>query len=351
MGKQARADISPGASRSAGAAVLVALLSLVHPVATTADPAGSPVQVDALPQFTSLDEFDTLLLARDRMIRTVRDEAGGADSLIFGRPLAAYADQYLFNAAAEARLAELRARAAAQAAGGATAALAGTLGQARSALELETYRLATLYAQKTLSSGIAEHEAALDAFLDKVPAAEQQQTRARLAPLLEQARRGVDALMQIPTLTGLQQALEREPSSPLPQAFNEERMRLAPFAAAWDREHGVTPMSRTRSKPCSPPHSPPSPSGRPQVDPAVASQPEYPPEARRLGFEGKVHVRAEISAKGCAERMEIARSSGVESLDASALEWAEGLRFLPAQVNGMPQTTGYTFGVAFKLTE
>jgi protein TonB len=87
------------------------------------------------------------------------------------------------------------------------------------------------------------------------------------------------------------------------------------------------------------------------VDPAFASQPEYPPEARRVGFEGKVHVRAEISAKGCAERMEIARSSGVESLDAAALEWAEGLRFMPAQADGKPQATSYTFGVAFKLTE
>jgi len=128
-------------------------------------------------------------------------------------------------------------------------------------------------------------------------------------------------------------------------------MRLAPFAAAWDREHGVAPMTRTRSKPCSPPHSQPSPTGKPQVDPASADQPEYPPSARRIGFEGKVHVRADISAKGCAERMEIARSSGVESLDASALEWAEGLRFLPAHADGTAQAASYTFAVNFKLTE
>jgi TonB family protein len=281
----------------------------------------------------------------------VRSEAGDADSLIFGKPLAAYADQYLFNAATEARLAELRARAAAQSGSGSAAGLAQTLGQARAALELETFRLATLYAQESLSSGVAEHEAALEAFMEKSTAAERQQARARIDPLLEQARRGVDELMQIPTLAGLQQAVERESTGALTQAYNEERMRLAPFAAAWDREHGVTPMSRTRSKSCSPPHSQPSPTGKPQVDPAFASQPEYPPEARRLGFEGKVHVRAEISAKGCAERMEIARSSGVESLDAAALEWAEGLRFMPAQADGKPQATSYTFGVAFKLTE
>jgi TonB family protein len=202
-----------------------------------------------------------------------------------------------------------------------------------------------------LSSNVAAHEAALKGFMDKAPVTEQQQTRARLDPLLDQTRRGVDGLMQIPVLDDLKRAVERDPANALTQAFNEERMRLAPFAAAWDRDHAVAPMSRSRSKPCSPPRPQPSPTGKPQVDPAFMSQPEYPPNARRLGFEGKVHVRAEISAKGCAERMEIARSSGVESLDASALAWAEGLRFLPAQLDGKPQAASYTFGVTFKLTE
>lgn len=128
-------------------------------------------------------------------------------------------------------------------------------------------------------------------------------------------------------------------------------MRLAPIAATWDREHGVRPMSRTRSRACTPPHPRPASAGGPEIERASVTDPEYPPEARRLSFEGSVHVRAEISARGCAERMNIVRSSGVDSLDASALAWAEGLRFHPAQVDGKPLSANHTFAVTFRLDD
>lgn len=346
MSRQARAVASTLCNV---AALTVACLSACMPQRTDAAPGAAPALIDEIPQVRTLDELDTLLLARDRMKWSAINDA--AARAIFGKPLADYARQYVFNPAADATLKDLRNQAASQAAGGTKPGLAASLGQARGAIELETYRLAVLYAQEALSSNLAVHDAALQAFMAKSPPAEQEKTRARLGPLLEQARLGVDEFMQIPTLEGLRQAVDRDPARGLPQAYNEERMRLAPFAAAWDREHGVAPLSRTRSKPCSAPYPPPSPTGKPQVDPAFASQPEYPPEARRDGFEGKVHVRAEISAKGCAERMEIALSAGVESLDAAALRWAEGLRFLPAQSDGEPQAASYTFGVTFKLDD
>lgn len=346
MSNQARAVVS---NRRAMAAVTAAWLLALVPQVADAAPAAPAALIDAVPQVRTLDELDTLLLARDRMKWSVMNEEDG--KLIFGRPLADYASQYVFNPAADAKLKELRAEAAAQAAGGAKSGLVDSLGRARGAIELETYRLAALYAQETVSANFVAHEAALKTFMDKSPETEQRQTLARIEPVVAQARRHVDDLMQIPTLDGLRQAVESSPDSALAQVFNAERMRLAPFAAQWDRERGIAPMHRTRSKPCSPPYPQPSPTAKPQVDPALASQPDYPPEARRIGFEGKVHIRADISAKGCAERMEIARSSGVESLDAAALEWAEGLRFLPAQVDGKPQAASYTFGVAFNLTE
>lgn len=334
------------------AAPLVALLlcALMNPAGAHATSLAVPAAAAAVPEFTTLDQFDTLMLARDRMVWSIRNESKGSESAIFGKPLAQYADQYVFSAA-DPRLQELRARAASQSAAGAKTAVADTMRQARGVLELEAYRLEVLYAFQRLSSALAAHEAALKTVMDKSPAAEQQLTRARIDPQLDQARRGLDGLMQLPALDDLKRAVERDPANSLTQVYNEERMRLVPFAAAWDREHGVAPMSRTRSKPCSPPYSQPSPTGKPQVDPAFMSQPEYPPDARQPGFEGKVHVRAEISARGCAERMEIARSAGVEALDAAALEWAEGLRFLPAQADGKPQAANYTFGVTFKLTE
>jgi TonB family protein len=328
-------------------ALLVSFLGATVAPAIGASTPLVPATAASVPEFTTLDQFDTLLLARDRMVWSVRNESGGPDAAIFGKRLTQYADQYVFSVS-DASLRELRARAASQPAG---SAQAETFRQARDMLELEAFRLEVLYAWKRLSSNVTAHESALQDFLDKSPETERRQTRARLDPLLEEARTSLDRLLPLSPLDELKRAVDRDAANTLPQAFNEERMRLAPFAAAWDRENGVAPMTRTRSKPCSPANSKPSPTGKPQVDPASAGEPEYPPDARRIGFEGKVAIRADISPKGCAERMEIVRSSGVESLDAAALEWTEGLRFLPAQADGKAQAASYTFGVTFKLTE
>jgi protein TonB len=79
--------------------------------------------------------------------------------------------------------------------------------------------------------------------------------------------------------------------------------------------------------------------------------PEFPVDARRLGFEGTVQLRADVSATGCPERIEIYRSVGFESLDAEALRWAEGIRFHPALVHGKPHASSRVFAVTFKLTD
>jgi TonB family protein len=282
---------------------------------------------------------------------SVRNEPPGPESQVFGKPLVDYANQYIFTADADARFKDLRTTAGSQATAGARAGFADTLRQARAALDFEAYRVAVLYAKRDLSKRVTAHETALKTFMDKVPAVEQQQTRARLDPLIEQARASVDQLLRLPTLDELQRAYASDVTNSLPKAFNEERMRLAPMAAAWDREHGVKPMSRTRTKPCGQRSAQVSTTGKPQLDQSTLKDPDYPREAQQLGLEGVVHIRADILSNGCAERMEVARSAGVAALDAAALAWAENVRFHPAQVNGEPQPASHTFGVSFRLDD
>jgi TonB family protein len=333
--------------RQLTAAMTMGLLSAALPI--NAHAAAAAPLVEPLPEFQSLDQLDTLLDGRNRMEWSVRTETPGPEWHVFGKPLVDYANQYIFTPAADARLKDLRGRAGWQWAAGARPDYTDTLREARDALDFEAYRVAVLYAKRDLSTRVTAHEAALKSFLDKVPAAEQQQTRARIDPLVEQASASVDQLLRVATLDELRRSYASDPATALPKVYNEERMRLAPMAAAWDREHGIKPMSRTRTRPCKPPYPRPSTTDKPQLDQSTLTDPDYPPAAQRMALEGVVHIRAEISAKGCAERMEIARSAGVEALDAAALAWAEDVRFHPAQVNGEPQPASYTFGVTFQL--
>ena len=59
--------------------------------------------------------------------------------------------------------------------------------------------------------------------------------------------------------------------------------------------------------------------------------PAYPALSRRLNEEGKVLLRVLVTADGRAERVEVARSSGFERLDRSALEAVVRWRFVPAR--------------------
>lgn len=337
--------------RRAASTIVVALLAVALPRPADSQSSAPAEQPQAGPSVGSLEEFDAILEKWNEAAWMARESGGNAVFDIFGRPLLGYAEQYVFTPEAGQELAALRKRAGEQAAAGDRPGLAETLRQAEARLALAGYRVAILYAFVKLSQGLDAHESALDVFMDKSPEAEQQKTRARLDPLLESARRSLAELMLAPTLDEAKRGVASEPNIALPQVYNEERARLAPFAAAWDSAHGIAPMSRTRSTPCDPPHPEPSAADDSRLDQSTVTQPEYPLDARRLEFAGTIEIRAEISETGCAKRVEIARSAGFQSLDAAALAWAEGLRFHPLLVDGKPTTSWHTFAVTFKLSE
>ena len=66
--------------------------------------------------------------------------------------------------------------------------------------------------------------------------------------------------------------------------------------------------------------------------PAMAQADDYPPEARRLGLEGRVVFRATIGVDGRAKSCEIVQSSGHDILDdATCVKVIDTARFDPAR--------------------
>jgi protein TonB len=60
-------------------------------------------------------------------------------------------------------------------------------------------------------------------------------------------------------------------------------------------------------------------------------RPAYPAMARKLGIEGVVLLRVEVSAKGAPEKIVVAQTSGASMLDEAAMKAVQGWTFVPAR--------------------
>lgn len=77
--------------------------------------------------------------------------------------------------------------------------------------------------------------------------------------------------------------------------------------------------------------------------------PVYPKEAEEKKITGKVTIRALVDKKGDPVKVEVAKSSGNELLDESALEAAKQNKYKPAIQNKQPVAVWVTYVVNFKL--
>lgn len=78
--------------------------------------------------------------------------------------------------------------------------------------------------------------------------------------------------------------------------------------------------------------------------------PDYPPAARRRGWEGRVVLHALVSAEGRPIRISVAESSGREILDREAVETVRRWRFIPGERLGRPVESTVRVPVNFRLT-
>lgn len=81
------------------------------------------------------------------------------------------------------------------------------------------------------------------------------------------------------------------------------------------------------------------------------SDPVYPEQARRQGWEGRVVLRLEVLTSGVAGSIDIARSSGYPLLDETAVQAVRGWRFVPARdtATGLPIPCTTSVPVVFRL--
>jgi len=302
--------------------------------------------------FATVADFDDALELRKRAAWEIRDFSIGAGPDAADRTLEDYAARFVFDSSREAWLRDLRSRAAAEEAAGDEADLRNTLDAASEALAADGYRLTVMGTYFLMLQSIDVQESALRSVMSKSPESESRKARERLDALPRPEPEGL--VERLTTVASADDGL-RNPYEPVAVAlfgaYNEERQRLAEFAAEWDARQGTVPAGRDRSAPCSGSAPSPSSSGVPVIDKSTVSQPPFPPDARRHFVDGTVFIRADVSASGCPERVQIARTAGFESLDAAALDWALGVRFHPATKGGVPIAAPKVFAVTFRLTD
>lgn len=104
------------------------------------------------------------------------------------------------------------------------------------------------------------------------------------------------------------------------------------------------------------PYVPPTPSAPARLElPSTNADylqnpaPPYPPLSKRLGEQGKVLVRVQINPGGTAQQAEIARSSGFDRLDQTALQTVLKWRYVPGKRNGVPETMWFNVPINFVL--
>ena len=77
--------------------------------------------------------------------------------------------------------------------------------------------------------------------------------------------------------------------------------------------------------------------------------PAYPRRARRKGIQGMVRLAVWVDPTGAVEKLALARSSGYDILDRSALDAVKNWRFDPATRNGQAIASQVEIPVEFKL--
>lgn len=89
---------------------------------------------------------------------------------------------------------------------------------------------------------------------------------------------------------------------------------------------------------------------QPQLDPARACDPDYPPMSRRLGEQGSLMVQVQVDPDGRASDIKLIESSGFSRLDQAAMAGIRSsCRFLPGTVDGKPLTQWFTFRFVWKI--
>jgi periplasmic protein TonB len=112
----------------------------------------------------------------------------------------------------------------------------------------------------------------------------------------------------------------------------------------------VPPPVQTAAQPAPP--APPKPQGITapvSIGGSHSCENEYPAVAQRLNQEGTTTIEFTVNTDGSVSNVQVAGSSGHDSLDQAAIRCASSWRYKPALQNGQPVTAPWTTDVQWKL--
>lgn len=138
----------------------------------------------------------------------------------------------------------------------------------------------------------------------------------------------------------------KQPSQPL-AVPDTTPSPLAPAGVVAPAE----PFSRTQEVEPAAAAPAPAPVQQPSSDAAYLRNPSppYPPLSKRLNEQGKVVIRVLIGVDGSAKKGEIAKSSGFDRLDQTALSTVLKWRYVPGQRGGTPEEMWFNVPINFVL--
>lgn len=138
---------------------------------------------------------------------------------------------------------------------------------------------------------------------------------------------------------------QAQPSPKLPNRIETTTSKEATDApVVAPVESKVSPVSATAAEPAV---------SQPRFDADYLRNPSpaYPLISRRMGEEGKVILRVQVSIQGTAESVEIRHSSGSMRLDESAQKTVRTWKFIPAQKGDIAVQSWVLVPIVFKLEQ
>jgi TonB family protein len=322
--------------------------SYAAPQPLTPIPSASAQQLPRA-QFSNVQQLDAAIDALRRASWELHSMFGPLQD-VRGRTAGEDVDEWLLTPEHLAELQSLRASAAASKSPSTT--VIRVLAPATQLVEQETYMASVVGTYWTLVSLAAQHNANLQIIGARL--APPLQPKSGMAGLVAQqaAQKDFPEAMAAQTPENQRAQLQRlnVDHAQVLRELNDTRTRYAEQLSKQLHDEGQEPVVYSRETPCPEPVT--QTSGKDLAAFASGNSPPdsfYPDSSRRAEYEGRVTVKAWISAAGCMQKATVYATSGVAELDEAAIRWTQQAEFLPAERDQKAVDGSMTFRVEFKL--
>ncbi len=231
-----------------------------------------------------------------------------------------------------------------------------TLAEATALMQQQAYRGNLIINYWFALTRLTEQEKAFDTLQPQMPEATRKGHSARVTAALGNASTQLSVALEASGTSAAQQLTDSQKVmvavDSVFSAYADERAELGKAIGDDARARGIAPVTLVRAAPC--PATATSTSGK--LTPGIArnapnTEDFYPDALRQRGLGGLVRVDVTVSATGCAEKVELVASSGLEDLDQAALHWGLAAPYLPAELNGQPIEAVLHIGLRFQISQ